>query len=410
MCTPTADPFADIRPFNDPEVHPAAQMLADNPAIVSAVQSFFGRELARELVQEMLGCRSIVDFKRNVSRRVTDFIRARSTFSLSLSGRSRLGADRAVTYITNHRDIVLDSAFLSALLSEINYRMPRIAIGDNLLHLPWVKALVRLNDSFIVRRGNLSVREMAAATAQLSAYIRHTITQEGHSVWIAQREGRAKDSNDTTQPAILKMLLLHNEPESRPDERLRALDIVPASLSYEYDPCDWLKAHELLLKQTTGTYTKAPGEDEVSMLQGITGYKGRVHVSLCTPLNQLLPQEAPSLSTKELVAWAAPTIDREIYRHYHLYPTHLAACELLSEGAVQGHVSAREREEFLHYLDERVAMAIAYTPQHPQVPREGLLTGTELHAHPHYSRLHRILVDMYARPVLNARAAGQPVA
>lgn len=401
----STDPFADIRPFLDSEVDGVIASLTSNDQFVALARNFLGNGPEADLfLQQMSRCHTIDEFKRNVSYHLSWRIAKATAFSLSLSGRSRLGGDRSFTFISNHRDIVLDSAFLSILLSDVDYTLPRIAIGDNLISQKWIELLVRLNDSFLVKR-NLPIRQLAEAATQLSDYIHHTVANDQRSVWIAQREGRAKNSHDVTQPAILKMLTRGGDRQASVAEKIRILNIVPTSICYEYDPCDWLKAYELHQRSLhpEGAYTKAKHEDEFNMLRGIMGQKGRVHITLGTPLNQLLPDDIDTIPTAEFYPKVAQLIDREIYKYYRLYPGNYIAWDLLQgETSHNDLYSSKELDAFQNYLDVRVARAIAFDPEAPRVPGEDeLLSGSKLKEHPYYVSLREILLNMYARPAIN---------
>jgi len=212
---------------------------------------------------------------------------------------------------------VMDPAFVNYAVYQAGIRTPRIAIGDNLLQRPFVSDLMRLNKSFIVRRSITGRREKLAAYQVLSAYINHSIRNDGESVWIAQAEGRAKDGDDRTDSAILKMLHMSRKDESFADA-LAALRPIPVAISYEYDPCDQAKARELYIRATTGSYCKAPGEDDASIALGITGYKGRVHVAFGTPMDNV-PEDAKQM---------AAAVDRQILCGYRLFPVHYLAYRL----------------------------------------------------------------------------------
>ncbi|MEG0968984.1 MAG: 1-acyl-sn-glycerol-3-phosphate acyltransferase, partial [Pseudomonas sp.] len=220
----------------------------------------------------------------------------------------------AYLFLANHRDIVMDPAFVNYAVYHAGLPTPRIAIGDNLLQKPFVSDMMRLNKSFIVHRSISGRREKLAAYQLLSAYINHSIRNDGQSIWIAQAEGRAKDGDDRTDSAILKMFHM-----SRKDEPfgavIQSLNLSPVSISYEYDPCDQAKARELYIRATTGSYSKAPGEDDLSIAQGITGYKGRVHINFAPPVTAFFED------TKQLAA----EIDRQILAGYRLFPVHYLA-------------------------------------------------------------------------------------
>jgi len=256
----------------------------------------------------------------NGKKRVPDRTIERATDGVTFSGLEHLQQGRAYLFLANHRDIVMDPAFVNYAVYQAGIRTPRIAIGDNLLQRPFVSDLMRLNKSFIVRRSITGRREKLAAYQVLSAYINHSIRNDGESVWIAQAEGRAKDGDDRTDSAILKMLHMSRKDEAFA-EALEALRPVPVSISYEYDPCDQAKARELYIRATTGTYSKAPGEDDTSIALGITGYKGRVHIAFGSPMESV-PDDAKQM---------AIAVDRQILGSYRLFPVHYLAYRLWDE-------------------------------------------------------------------------------
>jgi len=223
----------------------------------------------------------------------------------------------------------MDPAFVNYAVYHAGLPTPRIAIGDNLLQKPFVSDLMRLNKSFIVHRSISGRREKLAAYQLLSAYINHSIRNDGQSIWIAQAEGRAKDGDDRTESAILKMFHMSRKDEPFA-EVIRSLNLTPVSISYEYDPCDQAKARELYIRATTGSYTKAPGEDDVSIAKGITGYKGRVHVNFAAPISALFDD------TKQL----AVEMDRQILGGYRLFPVHYLAYAQWSDADPQLQVPA----------------------------------------------------------------------
>jgi 1-acyl-sn-glycerol-3-phosphate acyltransferase len=240
----------------------------------------------------------------------------RATGGFSVSGLEKLNPTKPYLYMSNHRDIAMDPAFTNYALHRSGYETARIAIGDNLLTMPWVSDLMRLNKSFIVKRSVSGPRELLAASKTLANYIQHSLLEEYAPIWIAQREGRAKDGVDRTEPVIIKMLSMSRDKRSQEfAEHIHQLGIVPVAISYELDPCDAMKARELFQKLTEGSYTKGEQEDVASIAQGIAGEKGRVHVSFGTPLGG-------DLDTPEKVA---AEVDRQIISQYCLHPTNLYA-------------------------------------------------------------------------------------
>ncbi|CAM3662372.1 Acyltransferase [compost metagenome] len=317
--------FDAIRPYDDAEVPAVLARLLSDPAFLDILTHFrfprmagaFGWLLkpliARRLRKEFAGVSCVSTLQDKVEYYVDHTIE-RATDGVTYTGVEQLKSGTAYLFLANHRDIVMDPAFVNYAVYHAGLPTPRIAIGDNLLQKPFVSDMMRLNKSFIVHRSISGRREKLAAYQLLSAYINHSIRNDCQSIWIAQAEGRAKDGDDRTDSAILKMFHM-----SRKDEPfgavIQSLNLSPVSISYEYDPCDQAKARELYIRATTGTYSKAPGEDDVSIAQGITGYKGRVHINFAPPVTAFVED------TKQLAA----EIDRQILAGYRLFPVHYLA-------------------------------------------------------------------------------------
>jgi len=290
------------------------------------------------------------------------------------------------TFVTNHRDIVLDSAFLSYLLVDNGFPTTvEIAIGDNLLIYPWIKKLVRINKSFIVQR-SLPPRQAFAASVVMSRYMHFAINEKHENIWIAQREGRAKDSDDRTQDAILKMMTLGGEGTTI--GRLKDMHIVPMALSYEFDPCDFLKAKEFQLKRDVQGFKKSREDDLQNMQTGIFGKKGRIHFEAAPCIDEWLDSLDPATPKTELFPMVARHIDREIHRCYRLYPGNYVAADLLQgtgKYSHQAHYSADEKAAFEFYLDSRLALI--------DLPE------------PDFAFLRECILKMYANPVFNHETA-----
>ncbi|KGE76776.1 glycerol acyltransferase [Halomonas salina] len=329
------DPWAEIRPYHDDEVPEVLERLARDPELLDALTRFRLPRLARWMPRlsraiasaavrrEVRGVTSIRGFQDRIASYMQRMIR-NSTTDFRVDGLERLEPDTAYLFIGNHRDISLDPAFVNYALYLADRNTVRIAIGDNLLQKPYVTDLMRLNKSFIVPRSARGKRAMLAAYQKLSAYIRHSITGDNHSIWMAQREGRAKDGIDGTDPAIVKMLSMARRSEDRDagiGEAIAELRVVPVSISYEYDPCDVQKARELHAVHTSGGYDKSEFEDIRSIVAGITGQKGRVHLRFGTPLSA-------DFDSPEAVA---AEIDRQVLGGYHLFPSHYLALEALGD-------------------------------------------------------------------------------
>lgn len=379
--------YDSIRPYLDEEVPAVVAQLADQPELRHVLSALLSEEETKTLLQQLKGIHSVDDFKQQISYPLVLRLAKETTFSVSLSGASRLGGDLPTTFITNHRDIILDSAFLNLVMRERNYLMPRIAIGDNLFGRPWIEAVVKLNDSFVVRR-SLPIRQMLLAAQALSAFIDRSIQQDHKSVWIAQREGRAKDNSDKTQPSVLKMIA--SSQSSDPLTQLMRVNIAPTTISYEYDPCDILKACELLWRKhhPEEQYVKGPEEDLINMKTGLLGYKGRVHFAVGKRLNELitpeLEAELRALPKQELYPRLAEIIDTELHSNYRFYPINYIAYDRLHPHKAHPKelYSEADKEKALRYIEEQIAKA----------PTDAYSAD----------ELRTQLLQMYAQPLCNA--------
>ncbi|WP_349814215.1 lysophospholipid acyltransferase family protein [Rheinheimera oceanensis] len=320
------DLYADIRPYNDDEVAPAiARLIADDEFIQAILHYRFPHLsgpfgwLLSPIVKFALKRRwAKLNSVHAVQKQVANFMDRMidsTTNKITVSGLENLTASQAYLFVSNHRDIAMDPALVNWCLHHNGFDTVRIAIGDNLLRKACATELMKLNKSFIVKRGAKGPREMLKNLSQLSAYIKHSLQQQ-QSVWIAQKEGRAKDGNDETDPAILKMFYMEGKKRGEDFATYMAgLNIVPVCLSYEYDPCDINKINELWQKHTEGSYQKGEFEDIDSIIKGIVGYKGRVHVAFGKPLTSV-PAEPEQL---------AALIDQQIWQQYRLFPVNYLA-------------------------------------------------------------------------------------
>lgn len=349
MDTEVSYNFDDIRPLNNDEVKDAIEALVANEDFERAFRYIKPDLNWNEFSETMRSFKTKEDFKSKLAYEAVMMVANKTTFSLTISGRSRLPKDKQpCTFISNHRDIVLDASFLNVMLYDVGYGMTQVAIGDNLMIRPWIETLVRLNNSFIVKRG-VSVRQMLDVSRTLSAYIRHTINETKESIWIAQREGRAKDSNDRTQGSVLKMLNMSGDKDIV--SNLMELNIFPVAISYEYDPCDFLKAKEFQMKRDDPEFVKSQRDDLLSMETGILNNKGRVHFTLTQPINDQLAALDKDIEKNELVAAIASIIDKEIYKHYRFYPCNYVAYDMLTgTKRFSGNYGPRDKKHFEEYL------------------------------------------------------------
>ena len=382
--------FDEIRPYESGEMKQAFNDLI-NDRQFSLVLKGFAPWLPKGLRNGLLklafiGIKTPLDFQkrfmkpivRHVIRKYTDG----TTFDDAL-----LPDDKTLryTFLSNHRDIVLDSAFLDVMLVDAGYPTTvEIGIGDNLLIYPWIKRLVRMNKAFTVRRG-LTAHEMMRSSQLMSSYIHYAVTQKQENIWIAQREGRAKDSDDRTQESVLKMLSMGGEGDNV--GKLHDLNIVPLTISYEFDPCDYLKAQEFQQKRDNPAFKKSRQDDLDNMKTGIFGYKGRVHYHCAAPVNTWI-EELKDLPRNEFFAAVSQRMDQALHRNYRLYPCNYIALELL-----EGHHK---------YADKYTDADKARFEQYLQGQLEKIKIPNKDEAF-----LRERMLTMYANPLRNYIAAQQ---
>ena len=351
MKTPSI--YDDIRPF-DPEELPAAfeRLLSD--AQFQQVLGYLYPGVPLEAVKtKMMACKTNLEFQLAFCYGFLKGLMAKASKGFDMNVEA-VDVTKRYTFVSNHRDIVLDSALLDVLLYDAGFNTTcEIAIGDNLLSLPWVKDLVRLNKSFIVQR-SLSPREFLMASKKMAEYMHYVVGEKNDNIWIAQREGRAKDSNDRTQPSILKMMAMGGE--GSPVDRLRQLHIVPLAISYEYDPCDFLKAAEFQLRRDVPGWKKTALDDVNSMRTGIMGYKGEVHYHCAPCIDGFLDNLSPDIPKTKVFDVIAEHIDKEIFRNYRLYPSNYIALDMLEGNeAHAGRYTAEDKAVFEKYLQGQIA-------------------------------------------------------
>jgi hypothetical protein len=324
--------FDEIRPYNDDEVPQVLQnLLADNEFLDAVIKLKIKTPLGplrhilrfvvkSRLKKEAANIKSVADFQARIENYLVGILDDSST-KFTVSGIDQLDPDKAYLFISNHRDIAMDPALTNLAIYRAGFTTLRIAIGDNLLTKPSATHLMRLNKSFIVNRSVTAPREKLKAAKLLSKYIHHSVVNDNENVWIAQREGRAKDGIDRTNSAIISMLS-YSKPKSQSlSEYIREANIVPVSISYEYDPCDMDKARELYVKDKHGNYQKEEHEDVQSIVRGITGFKGAIHVAFGEPLS------GEYENSDDVTA----AIDTAILENYRLFPSNCIAYEMLEK-------------------------------------------------------------------------------
>jgi hypothetical protein len=344
--------FDDIRPLNDNEVPEAiAQLIADE-RFKRAAEPIAKPYTWEQFTYMLSTCKSKEDFQTKIVSRIMNRLIEKTTTEMKGFGWENISEDEAHLIISNHRDIVLDAAFFNMLLFGTGSNTTEIAIGDNLLIYPWIEKLVRINKSFIVKRG-VSVRQMLTVSKHLSDYIHDTIRDRNQSIWLAQREGRAKDSNDRTQTSLLKMLTLHDSRE--PLLALKQLNIIPLSISYEYDPCDYLKAKEFQLKRDNPEHKKSQADDIENMYTGMVGLKGRVHFRLGECINPVISNISVETGRNDMLEKVADVIDKEIFKNYSFFPINYIAYDLMTGSQeFSSEYSSEDKVNFNNYIDTQI--------------------------------------------------------
>lgn len=375
--------FNDIRCFDDSEVAVYLPKLLAEPTVQQVLGMLLGPELMQKMQQAAPSLQTVYDFQSTFIIGLLKALMAKTTAGVQLLGAEKLDKSAAYLFMTNHRDIVLDSAFLNAMLFFNGFQTTQIGIGNNLLIKPWIEWAVRLNKSFVVRRDG-GVREQLLISKHMSAYMRYVLTQVNESIWIAQREGRAKDSNDITAPAIIKMLNMSGEGTFV--EKLRALNIAPIAINYEYDPCDYLKAKEYQQKRDDANYKKQPSDDLLNMQTGIMSYKGRISYVVAGPLE--VPDAWNDVPRAMQADVAAAAIDKMIHASYQLFPNNYVAADLLSENQeFADKYTDQDKQTFLAYIEKQL--------QKIDIPNRD------------DAFLRNKMYQMYANPVYNQQKALQ---
>ena len=320
--------FSDIAPYDDSMFHEKMEQLVKEPGFIHAVNYTMPKDDVPALIEDLLKIRTKYDFQHQVMFPFLEMLAKTTTSGITLGGIKYFNPSLSYTFITNHRDIVLDASFLNLAFLRRNMPTSEVAIGNNLLIYDWITDLVRLNKSFIVKR-NTRLREGLEAAKKLSAYIHHAILDKHESVWIAQREGRAKDSSDHTQEALVKMLSIAGEGPFM--EKLKEINLMPVAISYEYDPNDYLKAREFLLKRRDPDFKKSQRDDLFSMETGLLQPKGKVHFQLTPRINSKLDQIGDYRDVNLAAKAVGSIIDQQIHRSYEIFSINYVAYDLLND-------------------------------------------------------------------------------
>jgi len=368
--------FDDIRPYRDDEVPAVIERVLKNEHFYKVVELAYPQMPLEKVQLMMRSCKTVYDFQCNISAKAVWEVLKKTSAELTWGGFENISKDKAHLFISNHRDIILDSAILNVCLIKEGVPSTETAIGSNLLSSDLATDLSKLNKNFVVNR-NLAKKDLFLSSYKLSAYIHRAIKENKSSVWLAQKEGRTKDGLDLTQPGLLKMLTISSD--SAYADCFQSLNILPMAISYEYDPCDYLKAIEIKTLRENRIYEKKPGEDLQSMLTGVMGFKGRIHMQIGASFNDEIEQLRTEQNKNEKIKILTRILDDKIHNNYRLWPGNYIAHHLLyGNGAYSEKYSPEEQIKFEQYIDQ------------------------QLNKIPSYDALHReILLGIYANPVLS---------
>ena len=375
--------FDPIRPFEPEELPEVFERLLADSQFKAIVSYIFPQMPFEALAARMRQCKSNLEFQKTFCYVFLKELLQKASKGCDINT-DAIDKSQRYTFVSNHRDIVLDSALLDVMLIDTGFKTTcEIAIGDNLLAAPWIKDLVRVNKSFIVLR-SAGIREMLTNSKRMSEYMHIVINKKNDNIWIAQREGRAKDSDDRTQESILKMMAMGGE--GSVTERLKQLHIVPLAISYEYDPCDYLKAAEFQLKRDVEGWKKTKQDDVLSMQTGIMGYKGKIHYHCAPCIDDFLDSMPADTPKGEIFKTIAEHIDRGIHGNYRLFANNLVALDML-DGTAEGKYTAEEKARFEAYISKQLQKAEEALGQ----------AGIE----PDTDYLRERMITMYANPARN---------
>ncbi len=374
--------FAEISPYDDSVFKEKMSSLMKDPGFLHAVKYVMPEEDVPALMQELSNIDNKYDFQHQIMYPFLEMLAKTTTAGITLGGIKYYNPGTNYTFITNHRDIVLDASFLNLAFLRRNMPTSEVAIGNNLLVFDWITDLVRLNKSFIVKR-DTGIREALMAAKQLSAYIHYSILDKHESIWIAQREGRAKDSSDRTQESLVKMLALGGEGSFM--DKLKEINLMPVSISYEFDPNDYLKAKEFLLKRRDPNFKKSQRDDLFSMETGMLSFKGRVHIQMTPRINNKLDELGEFRDNNIAAKYVGCLIDQAIHRSYEIFPINYIAFDLL-------HRTNRFRSK---YTEEQLTETKEYFEN--QLNKIDLADVTEEER----EYMTEIMLTMYANPLKN---------
>lgn len=384
--TQDSRPFEDIAPYPDSMFHEKMQHLVKEPGFEHAVKWVLPNVDYKEMCDDLLQVRDKDTFQHKIMWPFLEMLASKTTSGLTIEGIDRIDPSKAYTFITNHRDIVLDTSFLNLCFLRSGYPTTQVAIGNNLLIYEWISDLVRLNKSFIVKRDLPKVKALEAAK-ELSSYIHFTVGEEGQSVWIAERQGRSKDSSDLAQDSLIKMLGLAGDGDFR--DNLKEINLLPVSISYEYDPNDYLKAREFLLRRNDPEFKKTQRDDLFAMETGLLQPKGRVHFNVGTPLNPFIDRIPEDADKSQIARDVCDAVDCQIHSGYMIFPINYIAYDKL-------HGSSQFAERYTSEEEEAFERYIRTQLEKVDIPE---LTDED------NVFLYEMMLTMYANPLKNKISA-----
>ncbi|MBT3209293.1 MAG: acyltransferase [Bacteroidetes bacterium] len=368
--------FEKMRPYIDSEVEDAINRIVKKEEFKNILSFLYENENRNDVIEMFKSIKTISSFQSKFSHYAVREIVRKTSAGLSTSGLEKLDNSKPYLFIANHRDIVLDSAIMQMLLVEYKHKTSQITFGSNLMFGEFVIDLGKLNKMFTFYRGGSKIQMYKNAVLH-SEYIRHVISNEKESIWIAQRDGRTKDGNDKTQVALIKMLVMGKKDFLT---AIRELYIVPVTISYEYEPCDALKVQELILSKS-GEYKKQKNEDINSVLRGIKDYKGKIHMTFGTPINNFL-EELPvaGISKNELIDIIIQEINNQTYKNYEIWPRNYIAYDIFTTSNKYFKIkySQEQKNDFMDYVNSKIST----------------IKGDK-------SELKNMFTQMYAMPLIN---------
>ncbi len=346
--------YDDMRSFRDDEMSEVMKRTVETPEMRDVVQFVFPDKNPDEMLSKLSRISTVYDFQHQIIAPMLLSFAEKTNSKIFFNGLDNLYKDKKYLFISNHRDIIMDAGLLNSKFDQYGWETTEIAIGDNLCVQQWISDALRMNKCFLVKRSGTK-RELFDAFVKLSSYIRQNITEMKNSIWIAQREGRAKDSNDRTQESLLKMMSISSVGSLK--QGFLDLNIAPVSISYEYDSCDFLKAKEFQQKRDDENYQKSKADDVQNMQVGMFGYKGQIHYELTKPINEEIEELVNEEDNRQTVLnKVADIIDKHIHKNYHIFPVNYVALDKLNknEEHLGKEYTEEERARFEQYVAKQI--------------------------------------------------------